>query len=68
MSRTDERLTELEMQLAFQERLIQELNDALARQQERLDALERRLLALSHRTDDGDLIRRPEEEVPPPHY
>jgi SlyX protein len=68
MSQADERLTELETQLAFQERLIQELNDALARQQERLDGLERRLLALSRRADGGDAIRRPEEELPPPHY
>ena len=66
----DERLTEIETKLAFQEAAVQELSDLVYAQQkeiERLTALTRRLLdridTLSERGGDSE----PADEVPP-HY
>jgi SlyX protein len=66
----EERLTELESRLAFQEHTLQELNDIVASQQQELgmlrlalQELDRRLRALTPPAVAGS-----EEEVPPPHY
>ncbi len=66
----DDRITELETRLAWQERLIGELNDALAAQQRQIDALEKTVGRMRERLlaalDSG--LARPDEEAPPPHY
>jgi SlyX protein len=66
----DARLRPLEERLAFQERVIDELNAAILRQQQQLDQLNRQLAAitrgleqLAEQAQGGDL---PHEK--PPHY
>lgn len=64
----DARLEALETKVAFQEDTIQQLNDALVAQQQRIDQLEvlLRVLAEQLRT-----AQEPAEELvepPPPHY
>ena len=64
------RIIELETRIAYQERLIQELNEVITRQQNQIDALRadyERILA-HLKTGDGDRITGPDEEPPPPHY
>ncbi|RMH61885.1 MAG: SlyX family protein [Zetaproteobacteria bacterium] len=65
----DERLIELETRLAYQERAIEELNQALTGQQRQLDQLLLRLKRIeTHLQQGGEPIARPNEEPPPPHY
>ncbi len=70
MPSTEARIVELETRTSFQERLIQELNEALAHQQRQLDALQHRLESMNEHLKGGlsDEIRPVSEEVPPPHY
>ena len=65
-SSTDERVTELESRLTFQEDTIQALSDALADQQTRIDALESTMTLLVQTLDSagGDDV----QDEPPPHY
>jgi len=67
---SEERIVELETKVSFQERLIQELNEALTRQQQQLDALQHRLETMREKiqADLSDEIKSVSEEVPPPHY
>jgi len=65
----ESRIIDLETKSAYQERLIQELNDVLIAQQKQLDDLEKTVRHLEH------FIRHaptqgttPEQEAPPPHY
>lgn len=65
----DDRLNDLEMKLAFQEQLVQELNDALTAESARVTELDRRLDELRQRLaaqSSGDDPELP--EPPPPHY
>ena len=64
------RIIELETRIAYQERLVHELNEVITRQQNQIDALRadyERILA-HLKTEDGDRVARPDEEYPPPHY
>jgi len=69
MSDMKTRLTELENRFSYQEYTIQQLNEVVITQQKQLDqqqcALDRMHQLL---TQDESNIRRPDEEVPPPHY
>lgn len=64
----DDRLNEIELQIAFQEDTINRLNDALVAQQQRIDHLETRITqlhdSLSNLQDGPD----PAADEPPPHY
>ncbi len=64
----DDRLNEIELQIAFQEDTINRLNDALVAQQQRIDQLETRIAqlhdSLSNLQDGPD----PSANEPPPHY
>ena len=66
----NERLNELEIKAAFQEQLITELSDALARESARIGGLQRQLSLLEQRlrsaADHTDYDPLP--EPPPPHY
>lgn len=64
----DDRIIELEKKAAFQEDLIEQLNQALIDQQKRIDLLEKRLKLIYGQIQSGVVINRPEEEAPPPHY
>lgn len=65
----EERINELESRLAFQDDSIQALNDAIVKQQQLIDLLERKVQVLikSH----NDLLEQmgdADDNVPPPHY
>lgn len=65
---SEDRITELEEKIAFQEDLIQKLDDALASQQQQLLDAERKIelmLQQLHRLEDN--LPAPEDEKPP-HY
>jgi SlyX protein len=65
-----QRIAELETQVAFQEDMLQTLNEIVTRQQLQIDQLEREVQALVAQLQQlSDAMRRPEsEEAPPPHY
>jgi SlyX protein len=64
----EERIGKLENIVAFQERMIDELNEALVEQQREIDRIRIRLETLIDRIKRGELIMKQEDELPPPHY
>lgn len=64
----EDRLIEIEKKYAFQEHLLEQLNEVVVDQQKRISELERRLKFLQDQLTSSDLIKKPEEETPPPHY
>ena len=66
----EDRLTELELRFMQQERTIQELNDAVFRQEQIIFRLERqfKLLSEQFRSVDPAMIRDQDGEERPPHY
>ncbi len=64
------RVIELETRVAFQDQTVQELNEAVTRQQREIDRLVRELEMLKDRlraTAPSPVVP-PDEETPPPHY
>ena len=69
MPPTEDRLARLEEQHYFQEQALAALNQALTRQQEQLDGLEKRLaLAEKRLALLLPLLEEGGQSVPPPHY
>jgi SlyX protein len=70
-TRIESRLDELESRLAFQDDLIESLNEIIARQDRDLIRLEQRVKSLGDKLDDlgeaGALSGSPGHEIPP-HY
>jgi len=65
----DERVTELESRLAFQDDTLQTLNDVLVGQQRSLERMQLQMAALIKRQEEmGGQFESLEEESPPPHY
>lgn len=64
------RVVELETRVAFQDQAMQELNEAVTRQQREIDRLARELDALRERLRAlaPSPVVPPDEETPPPHY
>lgn len=65
----DDRLTELETRIAFQDGTLQELNDVVTRQQDEIDRLTRALEVLKEEMRQlaaGPVTLASDE--PPPHY
>jgi len=65
-----ERLTELEVRVAFQEKTIQDLNEVVTRQQREIDRLAKELAAVKSLLAGlaPSMVIPQEEEKPPPHY
>lgn len=68
----NDRLIEIETKLAYQEDLLQSLNDIIIEQRAALDMLELRLAKLDDRVEEGDATSREgggnlQDELPP-HY
>ena len=66
----EERLTELESRMAFQDDTIQKLNDVIIDQQRQIDQLVLQVNAVKQQVDllMPSLIADASEETPPPHY
>ena len=63
-----ERIDTLEARLSFQDDTIETLNKTVTEQWAKIDALTRRLVALSERLEEAESqVPRPANE-PPPHY
>ena len=70
MTDRDARVTELEIALAHQERLGEELSDVVRTQADRLAALERRIAALTERVAalEAGGPAEPQADARPPHW
>ncbi|KJZ34161.1 MULTISPECIES: SlyX family protein [Pseudomonas] len=65
----EDRVTDLESQLAFQDDTIQALSDVLATQQRAVERLQLQMTALLKRQEEmAGQFETFEEEAPPPHY
>ena len=65
----EDRVTDLESQLAFQDDTIQALSDVLAVQQREVERLQLQMAALLKRQEEMvGQFESSEEEAPPPHY
>ncbi|TBW36084.1 SlyX family protein [Siculibacillus lacustris] len=65
-----DRLVEMEVRIAHQDRIIEDLNAALVAQWRSIDALTRRLEGLADRVKEAETAARfsGAPEPPPPHY
>ncbi|MDH4133806.1 MAG: SlyX family protein [Gammaproteobacteria bacterium] len=66
----EDRLIELETRLAFQDHVVQQLNDTIVRQQRDLDGLRRDIEMLRNQLAAlaPALVENRSDETPPPHY
>jgi len=66
----NERLTELEVRVAFQDQTIQDLNEVVTRQQREIDRLVKELEAVKSLLAGlvPSMVIPQEDEKPPPHY
>jgi len=66
----ENRLTELETRISYQDHTISELNEVVICQQQQIDALNALVKQLRAQFNQGSEsgLARPDEEVPPPHY
>jgi len=64
----EKRLIEIEKRIAFQDNAIAELNLAIIEQQKHIKALETQLKNFKDQVSAGDLVKKQEDETPPPHY
>lgn len=64
----EQRLTDIERKIAYQDKLLEELNEVVIELSDRIKHLESRQKALKEQFESGDLVKRPEDETPPPHY
>jgi uncharacterized protein YceH (UPF0502 family) len=62
------RLVELETKLVYQDRLLEELNAVVTRQQNQIDDLSRRVAAIHRQQLATQPGHDPADEPPPPHY
>ncbi|CAI3791064.1 MULTISPECIES: SlyX family protein [unclassified Rheinheimera] len=65
-----QQLIDLESKLAFQEDVVQTLNDELHEHQKSIEKLQRQVMLLAEKISKGNDsgILRVDEEPPPPHY
>mgnify|MGYP005851536601 CR=1 FL=1 len=76
MSALQKTIEALEIRSAYQEDMIEHLNNALGQQQFEIQQLKKQMVLVSDmfrqfKNDMGDMgagIKHPSEEVPPPHY
>ena len=64
----EKRLEALETQVAFQEHVIQQLDDAMGSQQQQLMDMQRQLELLMAQIKQMEKLGPEEPEAPPPHY
>lgn len=66
-NKMEARLTELEIRLALQDDLLDELNKVVARQQQQLEWLAQEMRSVTERMQDGFKPGGAQHEIPP-HY
>ncbi|EKV31380.1 Hypothetical protein C882_3753 [Caenispirillum salinarum AK4] len=66
----EDRIVDLEIRLAHQERMAEELSDVLVEQQRTIDRLTLQLRQVAERMGDleSGWARSPQDDKPPPHY
>jgi len=65
----EDRIVNLETKSAYQEHLIQELNEVIITQQNQIDALTKSLNQIrDYMQNNTGQQSSPEQEAPPPHY
>ena len=66
----DERITELEIKLSFQEELLETLNQTVIRQQQQMDLLQQQMRVLYQQMKNysGPTDSAPQQQEIPPHY
>ncbi|MCK5581199.1 MAG: SlyX family protein [Candidatus Omnitrophica bacterium] len=64
----EERIIELEKRVAFQDHMLEEMNEILVAQQKEVEILKRQLKLFEEKITSVDLVKRQEDEEPPPHY
>ena len=66
---TEDRITNLEIKLSFAEDLIEQLNQAVYKQQQQIEFLYRELKSIKEQAGSGDNLGSPnlKDEIPP-HY
>lgn len=68
---SDERITQLEIQMAYQARVLEDLNDVVAQQAGEIDVLTRRIRMVMERLADHDLASGDDPsgaDQKPPHW
>lgn len=70
VEKLESRVNDLECQLAFQEQTIEELNEALSRQQMLITRMQDQMKFVVGKVKnmDGSNLADASEETPPPHY
>ena len=69
VAQVNEKIVELQKQVAFQENTIADLSAELVDQQKRITALEKKVASLlEHSREGGAFVKDLKDEVQPPHY
>ena len=63
----EDRLTDIEITIAHQQKMIDELNDVIISQGKEIDALKHKAMLLKESMNQ-EFMKKEEEETPPPHY
>ena len=64
----ENRIIELEKKVTFMDHKLEELNEVILHQSKVIDELKSQLHNFSDQLQSGDLMRKLEDEEPPPHY
>ena len=64
----EDRIIELEKKLAFQEKAIEDHNEALIENQKKINELEQQMKFLGDKITKEDFVKKIEDEELPPHY
>lgn len=65
----ERRIEDIEVRMAYLENTVEELNQVVIRQQERIDLLVAELMRMKQQMASGaEFVRPLSEETPPPHY
>lgn len=65
----NKRIEDIEVRMAYLEHTVEELNQVVIKQQERIDLLVAELMRTKQQVESGaEFVRPLSEETPPPHY
>jgi len=64
----EKRIIELEKKVTFMDHKLEEFNEVIVHQSKAIDELKSQLTNVNDQISSGELVRRLEDEDPPPHY